>query len=105
MFGKKKRRTYDDDDGRTIASMNVEGMPGYNPARNDYPEVPPQPTIGEDGQELPPKREEDRQPELLSGKALRRFIVSATLAGLVIALIFVGGAFLFIQFCLHVWLH
>jgi len=27
------RRTYDDDDGRTIADMNVEGMPWYDRSR------------------------------------------------------------------------
>ena len=26
-----KKRQYDDDDGRTIADMNVEGMPWYRP--------------------------------------------------------------------------
>ena len=30
MFGRKKeKRVYDDDDGRVIAPMNVEGMPWY----------------------------------------------------------------------------
>ena len=28
---RKKKKTYDDDDGRTIANMNVEGMPWYRP--------------------------------------------------------------------------
>lgn len=27
---KRKRKVYDDDDGRVIAPMNVEGMPWYN---------------------------------------------------------------------------
>jgi len=29
---KRKAKTYDDDDGRVIADMNVEGMPWYNEA-------------------------------------------------------------------------
>lgn len=29
-----KKRTYEDDDGRTIADMNVEGMPWYDRDRN-----------------------------------------------------------------------
>lgn len=29
-----KRRQYDDDDGRTIVDMNVEGMPWYVPKRD-----------------------------------------------------------------------
>ena len=32
MFGKnKKKKHYDDDDGRTIVNMNVDGMPWYQP--------------------------------------------------------------------------
>lgn len=27
----RKKKKYDDDDGRTIADMNVEGMPWYTP--------------------------------------------------------------------------
>ena len=29
----KDRRVYDDDDGRTIADMNIEGMPWYERSR------------------------------------------------------------------------
>lgn len=31
----KKRKHYDDDDGRTIVDMNVEGMPWYQPGKTD----------------------------------------------------------------------
>ena len=31
---KRKTKTPDYDDGRTIAEMNVEGMPWYNPTRD-----------------------------------------------------------------------
>lgn len=30
-MSKRKKKKYDDDDGRTIADMNVEGMPWYTP--------------------------------------------------------------------------
>ncbi len=35
-FGKKKK--YDDDDGRTVANMNVEGMRWYDPAKEEKAE-------------------------------------------------------------------
>ncbi len=38
MFGRnkeKKKKTYADDDGRTIVNMNVDGFRWYNPARSD----------------------------------------------------------------------
>lgn len=32
MFGrKKKKKTYADDDGRTVVDMNVDGLPWYEP--------------------------------------------------------------------------
>lgn len=34
MF-KRKKKQYDDDDGRTIANMNVDGMPWYEPNKED----------------------------------------------------------------------
>jgi len=36
----KKRRQYDDDDGRTIANMNVDGMPWYD-GRSEGDNSPP----------------------------------------------------------------
>lgn len=30
-MSKKKKKTYSDDDGRTIIDMNVDGMPWYDP--------------------------------------------------------------------------
>ena len=42
MFGRKKeKRAYEDDDGRVIAPMNVEGMPWYRkemPGESKNPE-------------------------------------------------------------------
>jgi hypothetical protein len=104
MFGKKKKETAYYDDGRTIAPMNVEGMIGYNPGRVDY-EEPLQPVIGENGEELPREEQKRPEPEKLQGKDLRRMLLVATLTGVGIALIFVLGAFLFIEFCLRIWLH
>lgn len=36
MFKKKKnKKKYSDDDGRTIANMNVDGMPWYQPNKEE----------------------------------------------------------------------
>ena len=60
------RRKYDDDDGRVIAKMNVEGMPWY---------TPPQSTAGPS----------DAPPEKLTRKETFWLMVGAMKAGLLIA--------------------
>ena len=77
----RKRR--DDDDGRTIATMNVEGMPWHRP---DSP-------AGESG-----------APVQLTPAEARAAMWGALKAALLIAVVFILGAFLFILFCEHVWL-
>ena len=72
----KKRKQYDGDDGRTVADMNVEGLPWYVQKR----EKPP---AGETPEELDPAQKR---------------------AALLIAGIFIVGALLFILFCLYIWL-
>ena len=83
----KKKREEFVDDGRTIASMNVEGMPWYdkkteeikrmNASKSDLPEL-------------------DRE-----GKSALLWGVIA--AALLIGLVFAGAIFLFLLFCVNVW--
>ncbi len=80
----KKRKQYDDDDGRTVADMNVEGLPWYVQKR----EKPP---VSETPEELDPAQKR---------AALRGMLAAA----LLIAGIFIVGALLFILFCLYIWL-
>lgn len=87
----KGRKTYEDDDGRVIANMNIDGMPWY----------------AEDARK---RREENfRKAETasdfsdLSRKETWEIIKGATKAGLLISGIFIAGAALFILFCLFVW--
>ena len=77
------RRKYDDDDGRTIADMNVDGMPWYRPPR-------PQ---GE-GQADQPK---------LSKRETRSVVLGALAAALLVCAVFALGYFLFILFCDKIW--
>ncbi len=82
----RKKKQYDDDDGRVIANMNVEGMPWFlsDALKNRKP------SSSDELNDL--TKEESR--ELVKG---------AVKAGLLIAGIFVLAAFLFILFCIYVW--
>ena len=83
----KKKREEFVDDGRTVANMNVEGMPWYdkkteeikklNASKSDLPEL-------------------DRE-----GKSALMWGVLA--AALLIGLVFASVMFLFILFCVKVW--
>ena len=77
------RKRYDDDDGRVIADMNVDGMPWHRP------EVP---------------GAESEEPVRLSPAEARVAMWGALKAALLVAAVFILGAFLFILFCEHVWL-
>ncbi len=86
-------RLPDWDDGRTIASMNIDGMP-WGDQRPNAPSVSRE------------KRPEDEIPssgEMLSGRDLRKVIFSATMIGVGVALVFVIAAFLLIQLMLLFW--
>jgi len=79
--------------------MNVDGMPWYVPSKNARPAAGPGPVQG-DG--IAPDQRPPMQP--LSRRETWRMIITAVSAALLIAFIFLLGAFLFILFALHVWL-
>ena len=86
-----KKKTYDDDDGRVIANMNVDGMPwSIRDVISRRKASDEQVQGGQDFSDL--TREETR--ELVKG---------AVKAGLLIGGAFVLGAFIFILFCLFIW--
>ena len=76
----RNRKENFEDDGRTIADMNVDGMPWYEPKRQDNAEKI----------ELTPSEQ-----RALIGSALKAALLVAAIFGLVY--------FLFILFCTHVW--
>ena len=86
-----KKKVYDDDDGRVIANMNVDGMPW---SMSDV---------------LSRRRKSDEKLRSsedfsdLSAKETREIVKGAVKAGLVIAGAFLVAAPLFILFCVHVW--
>lgn len=71
------------DDGRTIANMNVEGMPWYR----------------ERSQESEPQTEHDP----LTREQLRAYRWAAVKTALIVALVFGAVFALFIAFCDFVW--
>ena len=85
MAGKRKLR--DDDDGRVIASMNVDGMPWYQRSERFDKHRREQASDFSD-----PTKQETR--EIVKG---------ALKASLMIAGVFILAMFLFILFCLYVW--
>lgn len=83
----RKRKQYDDDDGRVIANMNVDGMPWFL----------------SDALKNPNRSEEENALGDLTKKEQRELVRGAVKAGLLVAGIFVLAALLFILFCIHVW--
>lgn len=81
-----------------IADMNIEGMPWYSGDKSPR-------TLRERKKELKASgynRIETNDPPL-SNKESQRLIVNAVAAAMLIALIFIGAAFLFLLFCVYVW--
>lgn len=84
----KQRKLHDDDDGRVIANMNVDGMPWYQRSQRQIKGFSTK--TNSDFSDL--TREETR--EIIKG---------AMKAGLLIAGVFILAMFVFILFCLYIW--
>ena len=82
-----KRKLHDDDDGRVIASMNVDGMPWYQ--RSERCERN--------------KREPASDFSDLTKEETREIVKGALKASLLIAGVFILAMLVFILFCLYVW--
>lgn len=96
-MGKNKKEKFVDD-GRTIANMNVEGMPWYNPATAGKEHD----VIGIAGSDSNANR--PQEPTKLTGKETAAMIKGVIAAALLIAAIFIGVFGLFILFCSNIWL-
>jgi hypothetical protein len=85
---KKKTREIHDD-GRTIAQMNVDGMPWYVPQLDKSAASEGQPAA--------------EPPEKLRGAARWAFTWGVLKAVLLVTAVFVLGYFLFLLFCTNIW--
>ena len=83
---RKERRLPEGDDGRTIADMNIDGMPWYRRG----------------GKESLPGEGSGRG-QGMSDEEIRMYRFAAVKAGLLIVLIFGLVFFLFIAFCDFIW--
>ena len=89
-MSKRKKKVYDDDDGRVISSMNVDGMPWYNEKKSLFGG--------------PKKEKEQPNNELpLTKQETRAMMCGVFAAALLVAGVFALAALLFILFCVHVW--
>lgn len=89
------RSKYDDDDGRVIASMDVDGMPWHD--RRVRKE---QSAALKEAARLQRKQPGER----MTDSETRRYIAYSLLAGLVIAAVFSVTIVLFVLFAQFIWL-
>ena len=88
---KRNKKVYDDDDGRVIAPMNVDGMP-WRQGNADAP------SKGE-------RENSNSQNELhLTDGEKRAMMGGVFAAALLVAGIFLLAGLLFVLFCVFVWL-
>ena len=80
------KKTQSEDDGRTIADMNVEGMPWYVAGDEDR-------TMGSGSESH----------EQLTEEQMRTYRWAAVKAGLLVALVFGGVFAAFLAFCDFIW--
>jgi len=86
----KQRKTHEDDDGRVIAKMNVEGMPWYRPGPKDEQKG------GPDGEP-----EASREP--LSRRDTIKIMLASMKWALLFSLVFSAIMVGFVLFCVFVW--
>lgn len=87
-MNRKKPELPEGDDGRTIANMNVEGMPWYSPESHS-PET--------ETKEMAKDREQ------LTKEETRYYTWGAVKAALLVTGIMCAGIALFILFCVKIW--
>ncbi|HHT53490.1 MAG TPA: hypothetical protein GX011_00955 [Clostridiales bacterium] len=90
--GKKKRRDDEFDDGRTIANMNVDGMPWYNGKIDKNKPGVESDSVNGGPEKITLTKKEERA-------LLRGVVLAALLAGGVFFVVFAA----FVLFCIYVW--
>ena len=87
---KKTKLKFVDDDGRTIANMNVDGMPWYNPAKSGPPDTSESSGTVKVGDDLTLKEK----------MAMTKGVL---LAGLLVGGVFALAFTVFILLCIFAW--
>ena len=105
----RKTKKYDDDDGRTIAPMNIDGMPWYvgNSAAASKEKKKPENGREEESPEAQYRRqlmEEDPDAcRKLDRRETRALMFASFKAAMLVAGVFLVGFTIFICFCVFVW--
>ena len=104
----RRTKKYDDDDGRTIAPMNIDGMPWYvGPSAGGSKKKKPKNGEEEESPEAQYRRqlmEEDPDAYRKLDKLERRALMFASFkAVMLVAGVFLVGFTIFICFCVFVW--
>lgn len=90
-MSKRKKKEYDDDDGRVISPMNIDGMPWYTEKKSIFGG----------------KKKDNEQKSIddvpLTRSERRAMMGGVFAASLVVALLFALAGLLFILFCIYVW--
>ncbi len=92
MGRKRNVKLPEGDDGRTIADMNVEGMPWYTPGGG-----------GPEGKGEKGKAGQESPDPVLTKEESRYYTWGALKAALLVTLVLCGGIVLFVLFCQFVW--
>ncbi len=92
MRRKRDVKLPEGDDGRTIANMNVEGMPWYTPEGG-----------GPEGKGADRRAEQESSEPVLTKEESRYYTWGALKAALLVTLVLCGGIVLFVLFCQFVW--
>ena len=104
----RRTKKYDDDDGRTIAPMNIDGMPRYvGPSAAGSKKKKPENGEKEESPEAQYRQqlmEEDPDAYRKLEKRERRALMLASFkAAMLVAGVFLVGFTIFICFCVFVW--
>jgi hypothetical protein len=91
-MSKRKKKEYDDDDGRVISPMNVDGMPWYTERKSPF-----------GGKKKPKEEKRSIDDVSLTKQESRAMMGGVVAAALLVAGIFAIAGLLFILFCIYVW--
>ena len=99
----RERKKYDDDDGRVIANMDIEGMPWNNGYNRWFGGIYKKKYRRDIEKQMAEQQQGDPQDLKLTKRETRMLVLNALAAVLLIGAVFALAGFLFILFCTKVW--
>ena len=99
----RERKKYDDDDGRVIANMDIEGMPWNNGYNRWFGGIYKKKYRRDIEKQMAEQQQGESQDLKLTKRETRMLVLNALAAVLLIGAVFALAGFLFILFCTKVW--